>query len=255
MDEVYAGALFYPMERGGEVLSAWRDLTAQPSLPDELTTMGRFLRLPPDPDLPEPLRGKSLTVVHAYHAGQPAEADELLAPLRALGLLVDTIRPIKAGQLTELHMDPPHPVPAAGGGLLLADLPPNAIDAFVEIATEDLDVPLLSIELRHLGGELGRPDPTGGVLRAIDAGYWPFAAGLVPTPELEALVRAEVRAVQAALGPWAAPRMYLNIAETRTYVGEFWDESSYQRLRQIKTSVDPDDLIRANHPIPTTRHR
>ena len=82
-----------------------------------------------------------------------------------------------------------------------------------------------------------------------------FAAGMVPAQEMETHVRAQVRAVQAALGPWAARRMYLNIAESRTDSANFWDESSYQRLRRIKTSVDPQDLIRANHPIPTMSRR
>ena len=39
--EAYAGALWFPFERAGEVLHAWRDLThAAP--PDELVTLARF---------------------------------------------------------------------------------------------------------------------------------------------------------------------------------------------------------------------
>src|SRR3974390_2479682 len=38
----YAGILGYPIERGPEVLHAWRDLTNSERLPDELTTIGRF---------------------------------------------------------------------------------------------------------------------------------------------------------------------------------------------------------------------
>jgi FAD/FMN-containing dehydrogenase len=51
--EVYAGLLWYPIERQDEVLPAWRELT-QADPPDELTTMGRFLNLPPIPKVPEP---------------------------------------------------------------------------------------------------------------------------------------------------------------------------------------------------------
>jgi FAD/FMN-containing dehydrogenase len=255
LQRAYAGALFYPIERAGEVLHAWRDMTADPSLPDELTTMGRLLRLPPNPDLPEELRGQSFAVVHAYHVGEPAAADELLAPLRVLGPVMDTIQMVPIRQLMELHMDPPHPVPAAGGGLLLAELPPNALDAFVEIASEDSDVDLLTIELRHLGGALGRPNPSGGALPAIDGEYSMFAAGMVAAPEMETHVRAQVRALQAALGPWAARRMYLTLTESRTDPANFWDESSYQRLRRIKTTADPQERIRANHPVPTMSHR
>jgi hypothetical protein len=52
ISEVYAGVLWWPIERDEEVLHAWADLTRR-ELPDELTTVGRYLRLPPLPDIPE----------------------------------------------------------------------------------------------------------------------------------------------------------------------------------------------------------
>lgn len=80
-----------------------------------------------------------------------------------------------------------------------------------------------------------------------------FAAGMVPVPELEAPVRAQVQAVKAALGPWAAPHMYLNFAETQGDPARFWTEQAYHRVRRIKATVDPDNLLRWNHPIPAAR--
>ena len=73
---------------------------------------------------------------------------------------------------------------------------------------------------------------------------------MVPVPELEAPVARRSQAVKAALAPWAARHMYLNFAETQRDPASFWSEQAYQRLRQIKAAVDPDDLIRSNHPIP-----
>jgi acetyl esterase/lipase len=61
-----------------------------------------------------------------------------------------------------------------------------------------------------------------------------------------------VQAVQAALAPWAAKHMYLNFADTQQDAATFWTERAYHRLRRIKTAVDPDDLIRSNHPIRAT---
>ncbi len=253
LEHAYAGVLFYPIERGSEVLHAWRELNHSDSLPDELTTVGRFLRLPPIPEIPEPVRGKSFVIVEAYHVGDPARADELLAPLRALGPVNDTIQTVPMPALSHLHMDPEHPVPAAGDGLLLADLPPQAVDAFVEAAGEGAQFSLLTVELRHLGGELGRAHPAHGALSSIDAQYSTYAAGMVPVPELEGPVRAHVRAVRAALAPWAASRTYLNFAETQGDPASFWSEQAYQRLRRIKATVDPDNLIRSNHPVPAAR--
>jgi hypothetical protein len=82
-----------------------------------------------------------------------------------------------------------------------------------------------------------------------------FAAGRLPAPELEAPVRAQIRAVKDALAPWAAKQMYLNLAETQQDAATFWTEQAYHRLRRIKTAVDPDDLIRSNHPVPPASPR
>jgi hypothetical protein len=250
IEHAYAGVLWYPIERGREVLHAWRELTHSDVLPDELTTLGRFLRLPPIPDIPEQLRGKSFVIVEAYHVGEPAQAEELLAPLRALGPISDTIGTVPMPVLSRLHMDPEHPVSGFGDGLMIADLPEQALDAFVDVAGQTAEFPLLTVEVRHLGGALGRPHPAHGALSSIEAQYSLFAAGMVPAPELEAPVRAQVEAVKAALAPWAASRMYLNFADTQRDPASFWTEHAYSRLRRIKAAVDPNDLIRSNHPIP-----
>src|SRR5215469_4362311 len=88
--QAYAGALWYPIQRASEVLQAWAELTRGP-VPNELTTIGRLLNFPPIEQIPEPLRGQSFVIVEAYHTGDPARADALLAPLRALGPVNDTI--------------------------------------------------------------------------------------------------------------------------------------------------------------------
>ena len=250
--QAYAGILWYPIDRGPEVLHAWRELTDSERLPDELTTVGRFLNLPRTPEIPEPVRGKSFAIIEAYHLGDPAHADELLAPLRALGPSNDTITTVQMPTLTHLHMDPEQPVPAAGDGLMVDHLSADALDAFVEVAGAHAQFPLVSIELRHLGGELRRTRPEHGALASIDADYAMGAVGIVPAPELEPPVRAQVQAVKAALAPWAARQMYLGFAETQQDTATFWTEQAYHRLRRIKTAVDPDDLIRSNHPIPRT---
>jgi hypothetical protein len=245
----YAGILWYPIERGPDVLHAWRELS-ESDPPDELTTIGRFLNLPPIPEIPEPVRGKSFTIVEAYHLGDPARADDLLAPLRALGPIHDTITTVPMPALSPIHMDPEQPVPYAGDGLLVEHLAADAVDTFVEVAGAHAHFPLLSIELRHLGGALRRPRPEHGAVASIDADHLMFAVGMVPTPELETPVYTQVQAVKDALAPWAARRMYLNFAETQPDPATFWTEQAYHRLRRIKTTIDPDNVIRSNHPIP-----
>jgi hypothetical protein len=246
----YAGHLWYPIERGGEVLHAWRELTHHHELPDELTTVGRFVNVPPIPAMPEPIRGKSFVIVEAYHVGEPAQADELLAPLRELGPVNDTLAVLPMPALSHLHMDPDHPVPGAGDGMMFADLPPEGLDRFVEVAGEGADFPLLSVEIRHLEGEFARPRPGHGALAAIDDPYVMCAVGMAPVPEVALEVRAQVTALKEAMSPWGASQMYQNFAETQRDPASFWTAQVYNRLRHIKAAVDPYDRIRANHPIP-----
>ena len=250
--QVYAGILWYPLERGTEVLHTWRDLT-RGAVPDELTTVSRFLRLPPVPDLPAEIRGKSFALVEAFHLGDPAQADDLLTPLRALGPVNDTIKTITVPELLHLHMDPEQPVASLGDGLMLASFPDEAIDALVQTAGTSAKFPLASVEVRHLGGELGRHRRQNGALASLQAPYLMFAAGITPTPDLKAAATAEVEAVEDVLAPWAAQHMYLNFSETSRPRATLWTEHAYRRLRQIKASVDPHDVIRSNHPVPPAR--
>jgi FAD binding domain len=247
--EIYAGALWWPIERGDEVMHCWREL-AERGLPDELTTIGRYLRLPDLPEVPEPLRGRSFVIVEVFHLGNPAEADELLAPLYALDPENDTIDVVAVHRLAELGLDPDHPVPAVGDGTILAELPSEAIDTLERLAGSGVDSPLLSVEIRQLGGALGRAEAGNGVLASIDARYAMFAVGIAPTPAAGHALRAHLDELRAAMSAWGAPRMYMNFAETRRDPATLWSEHGYHRLRLIKRLVDPDDRIRSNHPIP-----
>jgi berberine-like enzyme len=246
--EVQAGILWWPIERGAEILHAWCELIER-GVPDELTTIGRLLRYPPIPEIPEPRRGKSFVVVEAAHLGDAAEADALLAPLRALGPAEDTVRTIPVRELIALHMDPPEPVPGATDGLLLSSLPPEALDALVRLGGAEADSPLVSLELRQLGGELARARPDDGAIGALDAGFAVVAVGIAPTPDRAAVVAAYIDDLREALAPWAAPVGSLNFADTRRDPRTFWSAASYERLRRIKAALDPDDVIRANHPL------
>lgn len=246
--EVYAGILWWPIDREREVLHAWAELTRN-APPDELTTIARYLRLPPVPDVPEPLRGKSFVVVEIVHLGEPEQADKLLAALRALGPVMDTVRPISTLELARMHMDPEHPVPVIGEGLLLGSLPAEAIEQLISTAGAGSPSPLVSLEVRHLGGELGRAQPENGSLAAVDAEYALFAVGIAPNAAAQAHVRMQLRVVVDALRPWTADRDYLNFAESRRNPRAFWAAPAHERLCRIKATVDPDNLIRSNHPI------
>jgi len=180
-----------------------------------------------------------------------AETDTLLAPLRALHPVTDTVATIPAEGLCRLNSEPDHPVPSVGDGLMLASLPAEAISEFVGVFGGDASRTLLAADLIHVGGEMRRIRPGHGALAAIDADYVMFAVGTAPDAEAVPTVASAVRAARAAMSPWAARQMYLNLADTRRDPASFWTPQAYDRLRAVKAAYDPDDLIRSNHPIPS----
>ena len=208
--EVHAGVLFFPLERASEVLHAWRDWTVD--LPTSVTTVGRVLRFPPMDELPPFLSGHSFSVVEAVIQADEATADALLAPLRALGPAIDTFRRTPVHELDQLHMDPPGPVPGCGNGALVQSLTADAIDAFLA-AAGPAGAPILSAELRLLGGELRLEHAEGGAVSgfAADAAY--YAVGIAPTPEAKAAVDEVLDHLFTELDAHLSPSTYFNFTE------------------------------------------
>jgi FAD/FMN-containing dehydrogenase len=245
--EVYAGALFFPLEQARDVLNAWARWTD--TAPAEAMSIGRLIRFPVLPELPPQLSGQAYAVVEVATTLDPASADDLLAPLRALGPVDDTFGTIPVDQLDQLNMDPPAPVPMYGDGWLQSELNTEAVDAIVRVAGPGVDTPLLAIDLRHLGAAF-TPGRGGGAVDGLPGTFLGFVLGITPEPESTPPVRAAVTALLYALAPWRAQGRYLNFAEHPSDVSGFYDAHTWDRLRAVKTAYDPDDLIRSNHPIP-----
>jgi hypothetical protein len=207
------------------------------------------MSFPPLPQIPEPLRGNSFVLVEASYIGDEADGAALIQPLRELGPAMDTFATIPVEELRHLHMDPPEPVPGAGDGMNLADLTPEAIDALVEVAGAGSGSPLLSVEIRQLGGALAEPSPEHGAVGTLDAGFAMFGVGMALDAGMKEAVEAYAAKVKATLSPWAADRGYFNFAD-RPQDGEgLFPSDAYRRLAEIRADVDPDELFRATHPI------
>jgi FAD/FMN-containing dehydrogenase len=78
----HGGAVFFPPASTADVLHAWREWA--PNLPEDTTTSVALLRLPPDPALPEPVRGQFVVSLRFTHLGTAEEGAALLAPMRAV---------------------------------------------------------------------------------------------------------------------------------------------------------------------------
>ena len=242
--QVYAGALLFPLERAREVLSAYELWTRD--LDEAATTCVRLLRIPPIPDIPEPLRGKTFVGIDGAIDLPAEQAEALLAPMRDLGPVVDMFSPMPAPALAHIHMDPPQPSPARSDGMVLTDLPAEAIDALLSVAGPGVDSPLLTVDMRHMGGAAGRPAPGGGVVDSIPGRFMLFAVGITPVPPAEAAVTAAVEAVITALDPWRSDRDYINLRDTPAAPTRFYSTESLDRLLAIQRQHDPQNVVRPN---------
>jgi FAD/FMN-containing dehydrogenase len=245
--EVYAGVLFFPYERASDVLHAWHEWTQD--VPDEVTSVGRLLQFPPIPQLPEHLRGQSFAVVEAAFLGSEADGRALTAPLRDLGPAIDTFELRPPVGLAELHMDPPEPVPYASSSVLTGDLTAAAIDDFLAVTGPGSGSPLVSVELRHLGGALGRSAPHHGAVSQLPGSFALFAIGVAPTPEIKAAVETYAEVVADTMRPYESG-LYSNFTEESGSAGRFFGGETWDRLRAVKAQWDRDNVFRANHPIP-----
>ena len=164
-------------------------------------------------------------MVEAAILESPERVDELLAPLRELGPEIDTVHPQPTAELLQLHMDPPGPTPGFGDGMLLTELPPAAVRAFLAAVGPDVSTDLLSAEIRHIGAGLrpeaavARAEATGsampGVTAGFDAGFLVYGVGIA-IPGTEAGLAASLGRLLSRIEPWRAPVDYLNFAEHRS---------------------------------------
>ncbi|HKP20652.1 MAG TPA: FAD-binding oxidoreductase [Thermoleophilaceae bacterium] len=246
--EIYAGALFFPFERAPEVMHAWHELVSA-GLPDEITTVARVYQFPPLPFLPEFIRGKSFTVVQAAYLGNASDGAELIAPLTELGPDTNTFGMVEPAALGHLAMDPEDPLPAASSARLVSDATHATIDAFLDSAGPGSPSGLASVELRSLGGALGRRPEGAGARAMLQGDYAMFAVGGVMSPEAKPVVQAQADGIAAALAPWDAGARYANFEEHSTDARLFYDEDTFRLLRALRTQWDPSGMFLANHEI------
>ncbi len=243
--EIYAGCLFWPIERATEILTAWRAWVD--TVPDECESIGRMLQLPDVPFLPDHVRGRSFVLVEPAFVGSESDGAALVQPLRDLAPELDTVAMMPTSELSLVNMDPDFPLPYEGDGILLDDFPPAAIETMVETFVGS---PLLHVEVRHLGGALRSDSPDHGCVATIDQPFILFTFGLAADRSMKQAVAQNVERVLEGLAPWDSGRRYLNFAESRVDPRSLFSDESYERLRAIRARYDPRGIFVANHVIP-----
>jgi FAD/FMN-containing dehydrogenase len=245
----YAGGIFFAGADAAAVLHAFREWA--PTLPEEVGTSIAILRMPPLEELPPPLRGQ--TVMHlryAYAGDDHAEGERLLAPMRGAGeIVLGYVGPIRADETDAIHMDPVDPLPAWEKGMLLAELTAETVDALLDAAGPQVEVPLIMVELRLLGGAQARQPKVPNAVAGRDAAYSVLVLGPA-VPELAQVVPAVGRGVLSALYPWAAPGVITNFLGDVNGPAEVrgaWPAEAQRRLVEAKREVDPNGIFTFGH--------
>jgi hypothetical protein len=220
-------------------------------MPEEVSTSIAVLRMPPLEELPPPLRGQ--TVVHlryAYSGDDLALGERLVEPMKASGeIVLGFIGPIRTTEMDSIHMDPVDPMPAWEKGMLLSDLTAETVDTLLAAAGPQLDIPIIMIEVRLMGGALARPADSPNAVPGRDGAYAVYVIGPA-VPELAQVVPAIGKGILGALTPWKSSVGMINFLGEVTgpdEVAAAYPPAVIERLREVKTAVDPAGVFSYGH--------
>ena len=247
---VLAGPVVYTIDKAEAVLRHWSAFMR--TAPDELTTFAVLLTVPPQPPFPEALWGKQAVIVDTCWAGDIAEGERALAPLRAFGEPeLDLVGPMPF-VVRQSSLDA-----TAAPGLhfyekshFLAEIDravPGLIAHFARVPS-----PRSHVILGALGGAVARVAPEATAFTHRDAPYLMWAIGAwEPGDDVEANM-AWLRDVHELTRPFSTGGVYVNAlgGEGAHRVREAYRPASWERLVALKTAYDPTNLFRLNQNIP-----
>jgi hypothetical protein len=245
---IYGGAVFFAAASAHDVLHSFRAWA--PTLPDPSSTSIALLNFPPLPELPEPLRGAYVVMLRFAHNGSDAEGAELLAPMLESGqVLLSGMGAMPYTNVDAIHQDPTDPMPVWEKGALLRELSSEAVDALLAVAGPGASTVLTMVELRLMGGALGRQPEVPNAVSGREGAYSLLALGVL-APGIEELVPGLGTAVLEAMTPWSTSTSMLNwlgATATPAQVARAWTPDVHRRLMEVKRAVDPGDVFRFGH--------
>nr|CTQ92564.1 FAD-dependent oxygenase [Kibdelosporangium sp. MJ126-NF4] len=243
VERLYGGGLYFPASKAGLALHAWREWVE--TVPEEMTSSLVLLRLPDIPDVPEFLRGRLVVHVRISFTGSEEAGRELLRPLRALRPERDTVAMMPYTSMAEIHHDPVHPLPYHERCTVLREFDRQAADTLIELAGPYSGWQDVMVELRHLGGALGRPPAVPNAVGHRDAA---FTLSTISVPDHDEPVLPLVD----RMARWSTGLRYLNFLggpSTAHQTQDAFDAVTYRRLAMVKATYDPANLLRVNHNI------
>ncbi|MFD8527548.1 hypothetical protein ACFV0L_09055 [Streptosporangium canum] len=183
-----------------------------------------------------------MIAVDAAYLGQAAAARGLLSPLDRLPHpLADSRRTMTVAELGTITAEPTDP----GAGSSRAELLTELDDTAAKTLLADPIAPLMSVQVRHLGGAFTRPsDSPHGPLTEP---YALYLFGVPADPATAEAVTARQRALADALPvSGRKPFTFLRPGETPA---DAFPPAALHRLRDLERRHNPHITFRANFPI------
>jgi hypothetical protein len=247
--QALAAELFFPVEDAAPVVRGWRDLIA--SAPREATSTA-WVGESDAPFLAPDLRGRPLASVGFVWVGDPAEAQALLPPLRALG------RPVAewVEQLTYLQLQrredtiEGHALRRYWKGHYFRAFTDEAIEAFLLRGTADgRGERLPAVTLQAYGGAIGDVSDAETAFSHRDA-MVEFVAAARWTDRAEDESRiAAARRCAAALDRFASGAYVNVLIDEGAGVARAYPPHKLARLTALKDAYDPANLFHLNQNI------
>jgi FAD/FMN-containing dehydrogenase len=248
---VLAGPILWDAADAGEVLRFYREFVRD--APDELGTVVRFGTAPPLPVIPEALHWRPVVLVGTCHAGPIEEGEQALGPLRAYRTpLLDLVGPTPyAGFQGALDSTVVHGWNYYWKSTHLPELRDELIDVIAEHAFS-CGSPRSYVAMFHLKGAVSRVAEGAtafGNRRASHAitldAVWRSGEDFGDRDT------AWARRFFAALGRFRQG-VYVNFLggdEAPDRIREAYSDSIYDRLVDVKTAYDADNVFHHNQNI------
>jgi FAD/FMN-containing dehydrogenase len=247
---IFGGMLMYPAFMGHDLLRFYRDFME--GAPDEVCGGLAFVTAPSEEFVPEPVRGQPVIGVVCAYAGPMEDAEEAFRPLREFGPPgIDLTGPIPYVALQQLlDAANPHGMQNYWTADFLSELPDEAIDVLVELATQPVS-PLSDVIVVPGGGAVARVDDAQTAFGQRNAPWNVHYLSMWENPADTVLNIAHTRKLAAAMKPWTTGRVYLN------YIGDegvgrveaAFGPEKYARLQALKAKWDPTNLFHHNQNI------
>lgn len=243
---VLGGPIFWPIADAPEVLRFLRDFA--PEAPDELGITLALRLAPPMPFLPPEQYGKPVVGLVLVWAGDVAEGQKEILPLRALGApIADVVRPVPYLSIQSmLDAGAPHGTHYYWKSHRLPNLSDEVIDVLVA-RVESITSPFSQISGWAVGGAVSRADPVATAVGEREVGFEVNIVAAWPPPDPNGLRHtAWVREGWEALRSHSVG-VYANFLSDEGAAGI---EAAYgerlKRLVAIKDQYDPTNFFRLN---------